>query len=306
MSSRVKLFDYLFLMRPTLMYPVWIFFLAGIWSGRQWAAAGRAHADTILIGAGLTFVIASIYILNQIQDAATDRINRKLFLICDGHMPLRNAYIEALILGSAGIALGFLADMRTGVLLVCLMLIGGYIYNYPPARMKDRPFGGILVNGLGGLISFTLGWISQGGAGWAPLRSLAYFGGVAAVMLNTTLPDIKGDRETGKMTFAVKYGVRMTVFCALIVEMITVIAAYSFEEWILFFPGLAMMPFFVYALFRKQVSDVIRATKYSVFSMAIAICVVFPWFLIPMFVIFFGSKWYYKKRFGFDYPNFKS
>lgn len=301
------MFDYVFLVRPTLMYPIWIYFLCGFWSGQRWPVV--AHVTTlhaVMIGTGLTLVMAAVSIFNQIRDAETDRINRKLFLICDGHVPVRTAYIEALICGLLGVAIGWMAELRAGVMLAFALFMAGYLYSFPPARMKDRPIGGLLVNGFGGLIVFILGWISAGGAGWFPLRSLTYFGGFSAVMLNTTMPDMKGDRETGKITFPVKYGVRPTVIWALIVEVITVCAAFYFHEWILFFPGLAMVPFFIYALTKKHVADVIRATKYSVFAMAIAICWVFPWFLIPMWLIFFGSRWYYRKRFGFDYPNLKS
>ena len=117
---------------------------------------------------------------------------------------------------------------------------------------------------------------------------------------------MEGDRETGKITFAVRFGVRVTVLWALIFEVITVGLAWVFKEWILFYPGLVMVPFFAYALTKHKVEDVIRAIKYSVFAMAIAICVAFPWFLILVFGVFFGSRWYYKNRFHMDYPNFKN
>lgn len=306
-SRWVKIFDSVFLVRPTLMYPIWIFFLAGVWSGRRWTTMGSVSTShAFLIGIGLTLVMASVYILNQIQDAATDRINRKLFLICDGHVSIRKAYTEAFILGPLGVLSGFTADFRAGCILSFLLFLAGFIYSFPPARMKDRPIGGLMVNGLGGLIIFTLGWIAAGGEGWIPVRSIAYFGGFAAVMLNTTMPDIKGDRETGKVTFAVKYGVRITVVWALIIEIMTVGLAYYFKEWIIFFPGLSMVPFFIYALSKKKVADVVRATKYTVFAMAIAVCMMFPWFVIPIFIIFFGSRLYYRKRFGFNYPNLKA
>jgi 4-hydroxybenzoate polyprenyltransferase len=302
----IKSLDYLFLIRPTLMYPIWIFYLAGIWSGRRWPQIESINRqESILIGLGLTLVMAAVYIVNQVRDAETDRINRKLFLICDGHVRIRNAYIEAFLLGPSGIILGLIADIRAGCILAFLLFLAGFIYSYPPARMKDRPVGGLLVNGLGGLIIFSLGWIGAGGEGWIPFRSLAYFGAFAAVMLNTTMPDIKGDRATGKNTFAVRYGIRVTVVWALIIEIITVLIAWYFREWILFIPGLIMAPMFVYALAQKKITDVVRATKFTVFTMAVIICYYFPWFLIPVFVIFFGSRWYYKNRFGFDYPNLK-
>jgi 4-hydroxybenzoate polyprenyltransferase len=306
-SRWIKALDYVFLCRPTLMYPIWIFFLAGLWSGKQQAVKveNSAPMDTLLTGIGLTLVMAAVYILNQIKDTETDRINRKLFLICDGHVPVHSAYVEAFILGPSGIILGFLADIRAGWLLAFLLMLAGYIYSYPPSRMKDRPVGGLLVNGLGGMIIFTLGWIASGGEGVMLPRSLAYFGGYGAVMLNTTLPDIKGDETTGKVTFSVRYGIKNTVIWALVIELMAVSLAYYFHEWILFFPGLVMVPFFIYALTKKHIADVVRATKYSVFSMAVAICIIFPWFLLPVFLIFFGSRIYYKKRFGFDYPNLK-
>ena len=303
----MKAFDYLFLVRPTLMYPIWIFFLGGIWSGRRWSESENISlTDAVGIGVGLTLVMAAVSILNQIQDVETDRINRKLFLICDGHVSVKSAYYEALLLGPLGILLGFLVDVRAGCILMFALFMAGFLYSFPPASLKDRPIGGLFVNAVGGAIVFILGWIGSGASGWFPLRSLVYFGGFAAVTLNTTMPDIKGDRETGKNTFAVQYGVRLTVVWALIIEIVTVGLAYYFQEWIVFYPGLVMIPFFIYALSKKHVSDVLRATKFSVFSMAITVCVVFPWFLIPVFIVFFGSKWYYKKRFGFDYPNLKS
>ncbi len=305
-SRWVKAFDYLFLIRPTLMYPLWIFFLAGRWSGGRQALVQVSGMDAFLIGAGLTCVMSAVYIVNQIQDQVSDRINRKLFLICDGHVPVKNAYIESAVFAAAGISLGFFADFRAGCIMLFLLFMAAFIYSYPPARMKDRPIGGLIVNGLGGMFIFVLGWISAGGRGWIPMQAIAYFGASAAVMLNTTMPDIRGDREAGKITFAVKYGVRLTVVWALVIEVITVILALYFKEWVLFIPGISMVPLFIYALSRKKVADVVRATKYAVFAMAFVICVIFPWFLLPVFVIFFGSRWYYKKRFGFDYPNLKA
>jgi len=307
MKPVARWFDPVFLARPTLMYPIWIFFLAGYWSGSRWRAVPSVtRTDAVLIGIGLTAVMGAAYILNQIRDIETDRINRKLFLLCDGHLGVRFAYQEAALLAFSGLFLGFTADLRAGTLLTVLFLLAGWFYNYPPARWKDRPIAGLLVNGSGGLLISAAGWIAAGGAGWIPLRSLAYFGGFAAVTFNTMLPDIEGDRAAGKSTFAVRYGLRTTVVWALVAITATTVLSFLFTEWILFYPGLAMIPFFAFALTRKEVGDVIRATKYSVLAMAVAVCVVFPWFLVPVFLVFFGSKWYYKQRFGMDYPNLKA
>lgn len=306
MQSGWRLLDPVFLLRPTLMYPVWIFYLAGFWSGRKFSEAADHEPSTSLwIGLGLTAVMGAVYILNQIQDAETDRINHKLFLISDGHVSIRSAYLEAALLVFAGLFFGFQAELRAGVLLLGLFVLTGWLYSYPPAQFKNRPVASLLANGGGGLLIASLGWIAGGGRGWIPIRAIAYFFACAAVSFNTMLPDMEGDRQSGKITFAVHFGLKKTVLWALIAESMTVILAWFFNEWILFYPALVMLPFFIYALTQKEVGDVIRATKYSVLAMAIAICAVYPWFVIPILFVFLGSKLYYKGRFDFDYPSFK-
>lgn len=301
-----RIFDPVFLIRPTLMLPAWIFFLAGVWSVQHHAIHPvRSFSDILLSGLALTAVMGAVYILNQIQDVETDRVNRKLFLISEGHVPIRSAWLEAALLVFSGLFLGFQIDIRTGLFLGVLFLLTGWAYNFPPARFKDRPVASLLVNGTGGLLIASLGWVSGGGTGWIPMRACVYFFACASVSFNTMLPDIKGDRVAGKITFAVRYGLRATVIWALVTESITVILAWLFREWILFYPALAMLPFFLYALTQKSVSDVVRATKYSVLAMAAAVCVEYPWFLIPIFTVFFGSRLYYKVRFGLNYPSFK-
>jgi len=254
----------------------------------------------------LTAVMCAVYILNQIQDVETDRINHKLFLISDGHVPVHSAWLQAALLIFAGLFIGFQTELRAGALLLFLFLLTGWSYSFPPMQFKNRPIASLIVNGGGGLLIASLGWIAGGGAGWLPLRSIVYFFACAAVSFNTMLPDIEGDRASSKITFAVRYGLRITVIWALVTETVTMILAWIFKEWILFYPALAMLPFFIYALTKKEVSEVVRATKYSVLVMAIAICIVYPWFLIPVFVVFFGSKLYYKARFGLDYPSLKN
>jgi 4-hydroxybenzoate polyprenyltransferase len=307
MRSGWQILDPVFLLRPTLMFPVWIFFLAGLWSAGQQPLPSESRTSASLwIGLSLTAVMGAVYILNQIQDVETDRINRKLFLISDGHVPVRSAYMEAALLVFASLFAGFQIEIRAGLLLLILFLLTGWTYSFPPAQFKNRPIASLIVNGGGGLLIASLGWVAGGGAGWIPLQSIVYFFACAAVSFNTMLPDIEGDRTAGKITFAVRFGLRVTAIWALGTESVTVILAWIFREWIVFYPALAMLPFFIYALTRKEISEVVRATKYSVLTMAIAICIVYPWFLIPVFVVFFGSRLYYKARFGLDYPSLKN
>ena len=103
-----------------------------------------------------------------------------------------------------------------------------------------------------------------------------------------------------------RYGVKATARWALILEIITVGLAGYYRDWILFIPALAVLPLFVWGATRSTVEEVMRATKYSVAALAVGVCVVFPLYLIPVFLVFFLTRWYYKARFDFDYPNFKT
>ncbi len=309
MKKSIATFDYLFLLRPTLFYPIWTFFLAGYLGGINPENAGRLWIPSAFLAGtiiGLTNLMGSIFILNQIRDVKTDRANKKLFLIANGIIPIKHAYWEAALLSGVGTLLGFLADYRIGIGFLILFLLSGYAYNFPPAQWKDRPIMGILTNGVGGLIIYCLGWIIGRGQGIVPLRVIPYTLAGAAVFLNTTLPDVKGDAQTGKITFGVRFGMRVTSLWALILEILTVGFALLFRDWYILIPALSVLPLFVWSGFKPSLSSTMRTTKFSVLALAAMVCFYFPVYLVPIFVVFFLSKWYYRKRFHFNYPNFKN
>ena len=165
---------------------------------------------------------------------------------------------------------------------------------------------GLLVNGIGGWIIYTIGWKAAGGAEWFTLRSMAYALAGVSVFLNTTLPDMAGDEKTGKITFVLRYGVGKTAIWALILEAAAVVLALLSRDWILFIPGIVSLPLFVFAAIKRTAKEVIRATKYTILALVIAVCAVFPWYTFVILFVFFFTKWYYKKRFNFNYPSLKS
>ncbi len=308
MKKSIALLDYLFLLRPTLFYPIWTCFLVGYLGVVKLGGARNLWIPSvILIEAiiGLTCLTGSIFIFNQIRDVETDRANNKLFLVANGIVPIKHAYGEAIFLAVVGLMLGFLVDYRIGFGFLILFLLSGYAYNYPPAQWKDRPIMGIVTNGMGGLIIYCLGWMIGGGRGIIPIRVVAYVLAGAAVFLNTTLPDMEGDAKTDKITFGVRFGLKTTSLWALILEILTVGFALLFQDWLLFIPALFVLPLFVLSGFKPSLSNTMRATKFSVLALVVMVCFYFPGYFIPISLVFFFSKWYYQKRFHFNYPNFK-
>jgi len=307
----IEIFDYLFLLRPTLFYPVWTFFLAGYEGGIQ---SGNEESMFVFIPsikllwviAGMTALMGSIFTLNQIQDRETDRANSKLFLLANGIVTIKNAYWEAFLLVGGGLIIGFLIDCWIGYGFLILFVLSGFCYNFAPIRWKDQPIMGIVTNGAGGLIIYCLGWITGGGEYVFPIRAIPYTLAGMAVFLNTTLPDMEGDKKTGKITFGVQYGIKRTAFWALVLEILTVGFALLFRDWLLFFPALFVLPLFILGAWKPILSAVMRATKFSVLALTMMVCLYLPWYLIPVFVVYFSSRWYYRKRFHFDYPSLKS
>jgi 4-hydroxybenzoate polyprenyltransferase len=297
-----KIIDSFFLLRPMLFLPVLTFFLAGF-QGSIWFAKGQGLGifNTIF---PLCLVIGSVYVLNQIQDRDTDKINNKLFFLSEGYISVNHALIQAVVLAAAGMIWGFITDIRLGMLLAAQLLLGGLLYNYPPARWKDRPAAGLLTNAFCGVLIYFTGW-TAGSTAIHPVYALPYFFAGAAVYLNTTLPDVKGDRASGKRTFAVAYGIKTIAFWAFLFEVCVLAAALLLRDRLILISALTALPFFVAAYFKKTEAAVIRATKFSILILVIAVCVLFPFLLLVIAALVALTKIYYKKRFDFDYPNFK-
>lgn len=307
MRSFARAFDSFFLLRPILFFPAWTSYLAGIWGGRFFGHddAFKQHDVSFLwIMFVLTLVMGTVYILNQIQDVETDRANKKQFLIATNAISIKHAFIQAAVMGTGGLGAAFFIDIRTGAGLSLLMLIAGILYNFPPAVCKNHPWPGLLTNGLGGMIIYVLGWTTTASHNSMFWHAVAYTFAFMAVTLFTTIPDIKGDAGTGKNTFGVRYGIPRTAVMALLFETASLSLACALRDWLLLFPALVAFPFFVLAVVRRDMASMMRATKFSVAALALAVCVIFPWYAAILLVIFLATRVYYKYRFNFNYPNF--
>jgi len=300
--------DYIFILRPILYFPVWTYYLAGYWGGGNTIFHPELWriCSAFLTGLPLTLAVGSIFIFNQLKDIDTDRINGKLFLISEGIVPLRAAYVEAAVLAAVSLAAALLIGVETGLLIAVLLAVSGWCYNYPPFSWKNHPFMGIFTNAAAGMIIYNLGWIAGGGEVFFPPRAAAYGLAGAAVYLNTTLPDRQGDAETGKRTFGVVYGTVVTARWALILEICMIGAAALTGDHLLFICGLIMLPFFIYSGVTAREKEVVRSTKYSVTVLAAAVGVLYPLYAILIAAVFIISKWYYKKKFNLCYPSLKN
>ncbi|MFO7889600.1 MAG: UbiA family prenyltransferase [bacterium] len=308
MKKIIRFFDYIFIARPVLMYPVWIFLLAGSWGAERSDEGGvyLKYRSALLMFTAVTLIMGGAYILNQIQDLETDKINQKFFLLSKEVISIKAAWMEAGSIIFLGVITGFILDKSIGLGLIVLFILAGYLYNFAPAKFKDTPLGGMLVNGIGGYIIYSLGWSMVYEKLIFPIQGISYFFAVLALYINTTLPDIKGDRETNKITFSVKYGIKFSVITALVLEITALLSALYFKDWLLGIPAVLVVPFFIRSYFKKDISMSLQATKFSIAILTVLICIFNLWYIVLVVFVFLMTKLYYYKRFNFNYPSLKS
>ncbi|MCZ6677275.1 MAG: UbiA family prenyltransferase [Candidatus Poribacteria bacterium] len=318
--------DYLIVLRPTLLFPVWTLVLLGHYHG---ALQSPSRTDTTLsrltissestIGILLhlnprlwgticlySMLAGAAYIINQIVDRETDEANNKLYLVAQGHVKLAILKFEAafLLVAATVWAIVWFHDNVPYLMLIALSILLGVVYSVRPFRLKGKPLLDLLANAIGyGAIAFLIGWATaspiNANAIW---RTLPYTLCVGAAFVNTTLPDLKGDRAYGDRTIGVLLGVQRSCQLSLILLAGAILSAWLFKDSIALITGLFCLPFFVYINFNRRKSAIILATRIGILTLSLLACIVIPYY----FILFIGTllfvRWYYAVRFGMRYP----
>lgn len=325
-SFTQKLLDRLFLLRIPLLVPVWTILFLGWVTGSSAARFGGFLTDPAVLSvrlwlgtAGFSLIVMSIYVVNQIVDIESDRINRKLFLLPHGFVSIRTAWVLAGLCASGGLAVAVAVISDVALIVIFLLsLLLGVLYNLPPIQLKNNPLGGVCADALGhGMLTFLAGWYlagTQQDTGGIITLTTGLLSGLsptlanAAVYLATTIPDAPGDRMTGKKTFCVVFGEKKTAVTAAV--LCTGALASSFfmlhHFWVMAVPSAASLVFFFMFALSPKTIHAFKAFKWPVFLLTSFVALFAPEYGIAILLIYFGSKAYYKWRFNFDYPTLKT
>jgi 4-hydroxybenzoate polyprenyltransferase len=301
--------DYFFLLRPMILIPVWLFLLLGHYhalaaiGAYRWPDQLLPDLDLVIVFVAFTILVGGIYVNNQIHDRETDRRNRKLYLICDGYVSLKKAWLyQGAVQGLALASCLWFRDSGYLWVIVASILLG-FLYNTPPFKLKGRPVLDVLANGLGnGLLNVAVGYVVVLPLTWGFLKfSLPYVLAVGAVFANTTCMDTRGDAESGERTTAVVFGVRATTWIALGLMAGCVALAAVWRVWPALIAGGVSLPLFIPALTGKR-----RWLKLSYKGVtgifALGASALFPWFLVFLVLILLLTRYYYRRKFGIRYP----
>ncbi|HXF48302.1 MAG TPA: UbiA family prenyltransferase [Verrucomicrobiae bacterium] len=296
----IRLLDYFFSTRPVLFMPVWTVALLG-------AGQAAGHRISGSIAGSLFFATAclfgAVYLVNQIFDRESDRINKKGFFLSREILSVAEAAVLAASLNLAALAVSLLVSGYAFVLFVCIVILG-IIYSAPPFRLKDRAWAALFANMLAhGSIVYLIG------AGWNEnlegrhlIQSLPYFFAVGGIYLNTTLPDVEGDRRVGKNTVAVVYGERFAQGLALVFVLGAIGIAVYTRDFDFLLPAILALPLFALALDRKSIKYSVWGTKGALLLLSLAAALYFWWYVLILAAGFWAVRVYYKRRFGMAYP----
>jgi len=306
--SVLRALDFIFILRPTVVVGMWVFFFAGA------ALAARASGASlslffpsrdVLLGFGaMTAALGGGCLLNQISDVETDRVNEKLFFLPRGIISMRAAWVELVVVWvlAAAMAAPLSAGFRIALAASLLLNI---TYSAPPVRAKSHCPWDMVWNGLGfGFVSAAAGWASVAVLSPAVIPlGLTYTLAVAGVTASTTVLDVEGDRTEGlKTTAAVLGGSGASALTLVLVAAAGLMGA-VLRDPLGFLGPVLSLPLLIRAHATRDRAHRIAANQFMVAAFAVVAAIRAPYLLLLLAVVYFGSRGYYRARFGFSYPG---
>jgi 4-hydroxybenzoate polyprenyltransferase len=296
----LKFFDYVFVLRPVLMVPVWTILLLGHHQGSRYGFSDRSLFWLFIFS---TLFIGGVYLLNQIYDLETDRKNKKLFFLAEGHISQKTAWTYTVLLYLLSVVPSYFLSATIGIIFT-LGLFFSFFYSATPFCLKNKTYGGLLANAIShGSLVFLAGFCARASFSiQAILLSLPYALAVGAVYINTTLPDTEGDKAVGKITFGARYGILKSTLVSTLLVILSIVLALIFLDLPFLFSAILSLPFYLFAIVTKEVGKSVLATKSSILFLSLAAGYFYPWYFVILILGFLGTRLYYKKRFNLEYP----
>jgi 4-hydroxybenzoate polyprenyltransferase len=319
----LRIGDFIFVMRPLILIPAWSFYLLGMRAGRI-----EAHGEPPVGGAVtgfvcLTAILITAYLINQVFDRESDRLNEKGHYLTRGLLSVRTVVLMSVVFFAvASVTFRSVASLQR--LPLAAALIVSLAYSLPPIRLCARPFADLAANAVGyGGLAFVIGFVSQSDtilASW--MRAVPWILMVGATFLHTTILDVDGDGRSGKITTSVKIGVGWSALVSLLLA-----AAGTGWAWAVSWNsrGDLLSPvvltisliafFYAYVRIRPLCSDGAdaaagelhrvssNAVQLATFTATGAAVMFAPLYLVVLVPLVILSRVYYRARFGLHYPG---
>lgn len=284
--------DFLFALRPLVLVPAWSFFVLG-----HAAADYNGRPFPLLRFVLFTACLAGVYLVNQIADRESDRINGKGFFLQHGIFSVRTYALAATLLLTASLVAAWGANGLLPWLLLVAVL--GLAYSLPPVRLCARPGVDLMANALGyGALAMCIG---AGGTQLPVVVVAAGMTTVAAVFLHTTLLDVEGDVRTHKHTTGLLLGPRRARLLAAVLGLVALGLAIATGRWV-WIAACGMVAFLAAAALTvpRVTSQVVVVGSTVGFALAAALAQ--PAFGVALVPLVLATRLYYRRRFSVAYP----
>lgn len=303
----LKSLDIFFLLRPPLLCASCSFFFAGVAGAAKDQIVGTTTMIVKIVPNLVLFILVTgiAFVLNQIVDVESDRLNRKLFIMPSGLVSRLQAELLALALVLATAAL----SLRRSALEIALVWSGvglGALYSLPPLRLKSVPIADVVSNSIGfGWMGFMLGWLGLRSMDRnALVLSCGYATAMAGIFLNTLIADEDGDRMIGDRTTCVALGSKRVSRAAFGLILLAGIIAFVGSDGILWIGIAGSVPSFIALLVEPSRKNSVVASQVTAWIFIILLGLKVPTYLAMAFGVFVLSRIYYRLRFGLIYPTF--
>ncbi|MDZ4723524.1 MAG: UbiA family prenyltransferase [candidate division Zixibacteria bacterium] len=301
----MKALDYFFAARPLLHLPIWSIYLVAVKYHHDLTGQSFDLSD-LGIMAGWSLLATSALYINQIYDYESDRINQKLGFLQNNIVEQSALYKGFLLTSASAIALTLLYPAATRLIFLQAFLLS-YIYSVPPVRLKNRPFWGLFANAYacGTLISFSvMPELSVHNAGLLGWDNPLYFGlSVGAIYLLTTIPDVAGDKATGKKTLAIALGMTGEKCLALLFMLGSALFAFSSNFIALLVLSLISSALICLTIFIKSEKIILLAIKLPLLLLTLFAGYWYPLYFVFVVVLVGCTRLYFKVRFNIIYPR---
>ena len=155
--------DIFMLLRPTLFFSVWVMvcigmYIASILNNNPQMNIINYSIHTTALFFGISLVCGSTFILNQISDVQSDKINKKIFLLNE-IVTSEKALIISKIINVLGFSIVLFIDWLIIFPLLFIFIIWGVMYNDERFNWKGGPWLGLFSNLICGYLLILCGMI---------------------------------------------------------------------------------------------------------------------------------------------------
>jgi 4-hydroxybenzoate polyprenyltransferase len=313
-------------LRPLILVPAWSFYSLGAHTRR----IPRAFEHSAVIQSGfwcLSGILAAAYVINQIFDLESDRLNGKGGFLTRRVFRPRTLLLLAIVCFAAASLLRANTRLVQRTPLVVALLLS-LVYSLPPLRLCARPWWDLAANAIGygglayvignGAVSNDVMPMILGSVPWVLL--------VAGTFLHTTILDVEGDAAAGKHTTTVVIGERRSALmsvgfgaAAFVLSIAPRLRGHRVDWLPVLVTGGALAAFLVayYRLSHARALSIAqryalrsRASSYAVQIPTALVAIAAAWkdptFLVLVLPLIAFAYVYNHARFGASYPGWPS